>query len=80
MFSKLFILFLSPWFHRINLQYRLYPRWTLSRDRRIPCKTDRDCPFPAACCNDPFFPTEYCCLGWNYRKMEYAYARQIIQS
>jgi hypothetical protein len=61
------------------MKYRLYPRWIKSRGNLINCKTDNDCPFPTACCNHPFMLVEYCCNGWNKRKLEYAYNYQTIQ-
>ena len=81
----LYGLFIVPFFSRIikeiNLEYRLYPRWILQKksNGRIPCIKDADCPFPSACCNDPFMPLEFCCYGWNGRKMQYAYAKQVIR-
>uniref|UniRef100_A0A6C0JGR6 Uncharacterized protein n=1 Tax=viral metagenome TaxID=1070528 RepID=A0A6C0JGR6_9ZZZZ len=73
-------LFIPPIFNLIR-QYRLYPIWLKKRsdNMRIPCKVDEDCPFPSACCNDPFFPSEYCCNGWKARQLEYAYAKNVIQ-
>ena len=67
--------------YELNKELRFYPRWIKNRStkERIPCKNDNDCPFPSACCNDPFFPFEYCCNGWNKRKLEYAYAKRVIQ-
>lgn len=81
----LLVLFLQPFakiMHEINKEYSLYPRWIKDKKNRnrVPCINDSDCPFPSACCNDPFFPYEFCCYGWNKRKLEYAYARQLIET
>jgi hypothetical protein len=71
--------------HTINLQYELYPRWSVGviekNGNKIKCKKDEDCPFPSACCIEPFFVfDEYCCYGWNRRKLEYAYIYNTIKS
>lgn len=78
------IYFLNPFIQKLkelNYEYRLYPRWLKKLDNsRLPCKTDEDCLFPAACCNDPFFPLQFCCNGWNQRKLEYAYIMEYVKS
>jgi hypothetical protein len=67
---------------QINKTYKLYPQWLKKKSdgSLIPCKQDEDCPFPAACCNEPFFPAEFCCYGWNQRKMQYAYIYNYVKS
>jgi len=84
MYFPFLLLFIAPFMNlikNINLEYKLYPRWIKNRKdkSRVSCVKDEDCPFPSACCNDPFFPYEYCCYGWNKRKLQYAYSRNIIQ-
>lgn len=66
---------------QLNRIYKLYPQWLKNKSdgSLIPCKTDDDCPFPSACCNDPFFPVEYCCYGWNKRKLKYAYIMEYVK-
>ena len=80
----LLYLFIIPLINKIrelNYQYRFYPRWLKKPDSsRIHCKTDDDCIFPAACCNDPFFPLQFCCYGWNKRQLKYAYIMEYVKS
>lgn len=79
MFLLTFLLFLTPFLQKINLKYKFYPRWLRNKGgSAIECGKDEDCPFPSSCCNDPFFPSQYCCYGWNHRKLEYAYAYKTI--
>jgi len=80
---KIFIFFflslIKNKLHEINLEYRLYPRWIKKKGGyKIECIKDKDCPFPSACCDDPFFLGKYCCNGWNHRKLEYAYVYNTI--
>jgi len=60
-----------------ELRFR-WPKWMKDqKGRRKPCKTDRDCPFPLACCIHPILPGEkFCCSGWSRPLMvpQYAYA------
>jgi hypothetical protein len=79
-FSYLFILsFLQKNMKELNLKYKLYPRWIYRKNNSvIDCVKDTDCPFPSACCNHPFLPVQYCCNGWNKRKLEYAYIYNTI--
>jgi len=66
--------------NEMNMKYKLYPRWLTKKNGSfIECKNDSECPFPSACCNDPFFPFQYCCNGWNKRKLEYAYNYNYIK-
>ena len=45
-----------------------WPRWSYRNNRRIPCKKDSDCPFPATCCVHPFLPGgKQCCTGFGQR-------------
>ena len=66
--------------HDINVKYKLYPRWIYKKDRsRFTCENDKECPFPTACCNHPFYPVKYCCNGWNKRELEYAYIYETVR-
>ena len=77
----LFVPFILSQIKKINQTYKLYPQWLKKSDGSlIPCKKDEDCLFPAACCNEPFFPVEYCCYGWNKRKLQYAYIVEYVKS
>lgn len=77
----LFISNLMNKLNDINVKYRLYPRWIKRKNGSLlECVEDKDCPFPTACCNHPFYPLQYCCNGWNQRKLEYAYVYNTISS
>ena len=81
LFIKPFISFLD----KINTEFRLYPKWIWIKNKninnieRIECEKDYDCPFPSACCNEPFFPVQFCCNNWNKRYLEYAYIKNYIK-
>lgn len=55
-----------------------WPTWSKRRDgSAIDCETDKDCPFPQACCAHPIIPGQkFCCTGWGRRIMVPAYAYQ----
>jgi len=79
LFIFFFLHFIKNKLHEINFEYRLYPRWIKQKNgNKIECISDKDCPFPSSCCNEPFFPVQFCCNGWNYRKLEYAYMYNTI--
>lgn len=47
-----------------------WPKWVLRNHRRLPCKKDSDCPFPATCCVHPLLPGEkQCCTGFGNRAL-----------
>ena len=84
-FIYLFIYsFMKPFFNKIkeiNDVYNLYPKWLKKKNGDvIPCENDNECPFPSACCNEPFFPVKFCCYGWNKRKLEYAYIVEYVKA
>lgn len=57
------------------------PLWHKSE---IECETDEDCPYPYACCHDPFFPLKdkYCCINYKPRnvKLKRAYILNYIEN
>lgn len=63
-------------------EFRLpWPKWLKNKNgNRIPCETDKDCPFPLACCYHPILPYEqYCCSGWNKRILVRQYIYNFIK-
>ena len=57
-----------------------WPIWARKKDGgAIECESDRDCMFPQACCNHPFFTKKFCCTGYGQRIMEPAFVEQVIQ-
>ena len=58
-----------------------WPKWLKNKHgHRKPCKTDRECPFPSACCIHPNFFNEekHCCSGWGRPLLIPAYAKNFI--
>lgn len=58
----------------------LWPKWSLKNNKLTECKSDKDCPFPQACCHHPIIPTKkFCCTGgYKIRKLEPAYITQEV--
>jgi hypothetical protein len=56
---------------------KLYPNWVKKNNGLIECKMNSDCPFPSECCNDPFFPVNYCCFN---RELKYAYNYNYVKN
>jgi hypothetical protein len=71
--------FMLPGFFEVFPELKLkWPKWARNKNGDpLRCETDRDCPFPQACCPHPIIPGDkFCCTGFGQRIMEPAYAPQ----